>query len=268
MTCMQDQALVLPMWFYDVYWTKIFPCRQYRISKAIDTNPSKFNPWEYTTLPGEDAFEVLHLPVQFPYSDIELSVVGHAAWALACYKAYTTPTINFISVNPASYGDLPRFQKTMGPITKGVQVWVPIERSKKIRELLSDLGNASNGIIGKEHGTIKAPDVNTLSYRMLFRGVFQWDSAGGACPDRMFGVFERGVAPAMFRRRYAQSIPASHDYVLLLNIRRTDGLIEIRSTWDTVLVPAQVEQVFERFIYIFEAIVNGQGDTVGDLLPD
>ena len=130
------------------------------------------------------------------------------------------PKNEFISVNPAMYGHLQDFQNIMSPIAKGVHVWVPIERSKQIRELLSDLGNASDGIIGKEHGATKAPDVDILFYRMLFRGVFQWDPVDGGCLDRKFEVFDRGVTPAIFRCICAESIPPSHDYCTLLIYRK------------------------------------------------
>ena len=265
---MQNQELVLPLRSYDVYWADDLPRRQYSTSKAINTNAPRFKPSEHTAVSGEEAYGVLHLPVQTPYSDIDLSVVAHAAWALACYKGRTTPEIEFISVNPASYGHLQNFQNIMSLIAEGVQVWVPIERSKQIRELLSNLGNASDGIIGKEHGATKAPNVDILFYCMLFRGVFQQDPVDAGCLDRTFAFFDRGVAPAFFRYISAKSIPPSHDYGLLLDIQKADGLIEIQCTWDTIMGRAKVEQMFERFIYFFEAIVNGRGDTVGDLLAD
>ncbi len=261
----QDQELVLPLRPYDVYWADDLPCRQYSTSKAININAPRFKPLEYTTVTGEEAYGVLHLPAQTPCFDIDLSVVAHAAWALACYKVRTTPEIEFVSVNPASHGHLQDFQNIMSPIAEGVRVWVPIERNKQIRELLSNLGNASDGIIGKEHGPTKAPDVDILFYCMLFRGCFQGDPVGAGCLDRTFAFSDR-VAPAFFRYVCAQSIPPSHDYGLLLDVQKADGLIEIKCTWDTIMGKAQVEQMFERFMYFFEAIVNGRGDTVGDLL--
>ena len=263
---MRRMHLVLPLRPSDVYWAGHLPRRQYNTSKAIDTNAPRFNPRKYTTLPGGEAVGVLHLPVQTLNSDLELSVVGHTAWALACYKDCTTPEVEFISVNPASYGHLQESQNIMSPIVKGVRVLVPIERSKQIRELLSDLGNSSDGVIGKEHGATKARDVDVLFYRIIFRGVFQWDPVGGGCLDRTFALFDRVVTPAIFRCKCAQSIPPSHDYGLSLSIKKADGLIEIQCNWDSILGKAQVEQMFERFIHFFEAIVNGRGDTVGDLL--
>ena len=264
---MGDQDLVLPLRPSDVYWAGHHPRRQYNTSKAINTNAPRCNPLKYTTLPGREAFGVLYLPVQTPYPDIELSVVAHAAWALACYKDCATAEVEFMSADPALYGALQASRNIMSPIVKGVQVLVPIERSKQIRELLSDLGNSSGGVIGKEHGATKAPNTDILSYHMLFRGVFQWDPVGWGCLDRTFALFDRGVAPAIFRCRCAQSIPPSHDYGLLLSVQKAEGLIEIHCTWDTILGKAQVEQMFERFIHFFEAIVNARADTVGDLLP-
>ena len=88
---MQDQELVPPLRPCDVYWAGHLPRRQNNTSKAIDINDPRFNPLKYTSLTGGEAFQVLHLPVQTLYSDIELMVVAHAAWVIACYKGFTTP---------------------------------------------------------------------------------------------------------------------------------------------------------------------------------
>ena len=148
---MQDLELELPLRPYDIYWAGDLPRRQYNTSNAIDTNAPRFNPLDYTTLSDGEMFQVPHLTVQTPYSDSELSVVGHAVWALACYEVCKTSEIEFISVNPASHGHLQEFQNIMSPIAEGVQVWVPMKRSMQIGELLSNLGK----IIG-EHNWEKA----------------------------------------------------------------------------------------------------------------
>lgn len=219
----RDQELVLPLRFWDVYWARDLPRQQYIASKRIDTTAPRFQPLENTTITSGQAYEVLHLPLQTPYSDIELSVVVHAAWALASYKRYTPPEIapkivpevEFDSVNPASYGHLQDFQNMMSPIEEGVRVQVPIEKHKQIRELLSGLGNASDGMIGKEHGATKAPGWDILYYRMLFRGVFKEDSVSAGCPDRAFALIERGVPRQLFKSVCAGNIQTSHDYGLL-----------------------------------------------------
>ena len=280
---MQDLELELPLRPYDIYCAGDLPRRQYNTSNAIDTNAPRFNPLDYTTLSDGEMFQVPHLTVQTPYSDSELSVVGHAAWALACYEVCKTSEIEFISVNPASHGHLQEFQSIMSPIAEGVQVWVPMKRSMQIGELLSNLEKSSESIIGRKHGPTKAPDVDVLFYSMLFRGVFQWDPFEGGCVDRTFAFFDPGVAPAIIRSVCAESIPPSHDYGLLLSMQEADGEITIQCTWDTILGKAQVDQMFERFIHFFDAVVKGrgvkgqgvngqgvkgQGDTVGDLLAN
>ena len=153
----QDQELVLPLRFWDVYLARDLPRQQYITSKRIDTTASRFQPLENTTITSGQAYEMLHLPLQTSYSHIELSMVAHAAWVLAYYKHCTTPEIEFTSVNPASYGHLRDFQNMMSYIGEVVRVLVPIEEPLQIRELLSRLGNSSDGIIGKEHSATKAP---------------------------------------------------------------------------------------------------------------
>ena len=271
MSSMRDQELVLSLRFWDVYWARDLPRQQHITSKRIDTNIPGFDPLDNTTVTGGEAYQVLHLPVPAPHFDTELSVVAHAAWALASYKGCTPPEIapevKYTSVNPASYGHLQDFQNMMSPIQEGVQIWVPIERRKQIPELLSGLGNASDGIIGKEHGATKAPGWDILYNCMLFRGVFKQDSVSAGCPARVFTLIERGVPQQFFKSVYAGNIETSHDYGLLLDIQKGTGFIEIQCTWNTMIGRAQVDQMFERFIHFFEAIVNGRVETVGDLLP-
>ena len=268
LACGDIAYFMRPLQDKGVYWAGDLPRRQDKTFKTIDANASRFKSLGYTTVTGRGAYEVLHLPAQSPYSDTEMSVVAHAAWALACHQDRRTPEFELISVSPASYGHLQHFQNMTSPIAEGVQVWVLIERSKQIRELLSNLRNGHDCIIGAEHGAKKALDANILFYSMLFRGDLQWDLVGAGCSDRTFALIEPGVALALFRYVGVESIPPSHDYGLLLDIHKVGGLIEIQCTWDTLMGKAQVDQMFERFIYFFEAIVNGHGDTVGDLLAD
>lgn len=265
---LQYQQLALPMRACDPYWAGLLPRRKYITSKIIHPDPPEFNPLEYTTVSGEEPLGVLHLPVQTPYVDVEMAVIGQAAWALACSKGCTIsemepPKMTFSSANPISPGNLQGYKSLLSPIVRGVQVCIRIERKQQTRELLSQIENLLNGIIVKEHGPTKASGVNTLLYCMLFQGVFQWDPVGG---DKSFAIFDPKVLPATFECK--QGAPPSHDYGLLLNIQKINDLIMIQSTWDTIWGQTQVEKVFERFVYFFEAIVKGRGGTVGDLLTD
>ena len=268
LACVDIAYFMRPTQDQGVYWAGDLPRRQDKTFRTIDGNASRFKSLGYTTITGGGAYEVLHLPAQNSCFDTELSVAAHAAWALACHQDRRKPEFELISVSPASYGHQQHFQSMKSPIAEGVQVWVLIERSKLIRELLSNLRNGHDCIIGTEHGAKKALDADILFYSMLFRGDFQWDPVGAGCLNRTFALIEPGVPPALFRYVGAESIPPSHDYGLLLDIHKVGDLIEIQYTWDTSMGKAQVDQMFERFIYFFEAIVNGRGDTVGDLLAD
>lgn len=257
---LQDQELVLPLGLHDVDWAGDLPRRQDRISKTIDGRASRFNYLDYKAVNSREPYEVLYRRAQPPYSDTKLSVVAHAAWILACHQDRRTSELESISVYPASHGRLQGFQIIMVPIAKGVQVEILIERSWQIGELLDYLRNAHDCISGREHGSTKAPNA------LLFRGDFQWDQVDAGCLDRTFALFKPGVALVFFRCVGTESIPPSHDYGLLLDIRKENGFIKIQCTWDTVMGKAQVERVFERFTYFFEAIVKGRGETVNDLL--
>ena len=206
---------------------------------------------------------MLHLPVQTPYIDVELSVVGHAAWALACFKGCTMPEIMFSSGDPISPGNLQGYTSLLSLIVKGVQICIRVERDKQIRELLSQIANFLNGGIVQKHGTTKASGMNTLPCRMAFRGSFQWDPVAGA---KSFAIFDPKVLPAIFECK--QGTPPSHDYGVQLDIQKIGDFILIQSAWDTIWGQAQVGTVFESFFYFFEAIVKGRGATVGDLLTE
>ena len=268
LACGDFAYFMRPLQDKGVYWAGDLPRRQDKTFKMIDSTASRFKSLGYPHITGGGAYEVLHLPVQTPYSETELSVVAHAAWALACHQDRRTPEYELISVSPASHCHLRQFQNMKSPITEGVQVWVLIERSEQIRELLRHLRNGHDCILGIEHGAKKAIDADILFYSMLFRGDFQCDPISAGYFDRTFALIEPGGAPALFRYVGAESIPPSQDYGLSLNIHKVGELIEIQCTWDTLMGKAQVDQMFERFIYFFEAIVNGRGNTVGDLLAD
>ena len=246
----------LPMRACDPCWAGVLPRRQYITSKMIHPDALK-----YMTLSGKEPLGVLHLPVQTRYADAELSVIGHAAWALACSKACTMREMNFITTAPITPGNLQGYRSLLSPIVRGVHVHIQIERNQQIRELLSQIENILDGRIVKEHGTVKAPGTNILLCHMVFRGVFQCDPVGG---DKSFAIFDPKVLPAIFVRK--QGIPPSHDYGLRLDIQKFGDFIMIQSIWDTTWGYAQVDTVFESFVYFFEAIVKGRVDTVGDLL--
>lgn len=258
---MEYHQCKLPMRACDPCWAGVLPRRQYITSKMIHPDAPKSDPLGYMTLSGEVPPGVLHLPVQTPYADVDLSVVGHVAWALACSKACMMREINFITTAPISPGNLQGYRSLLSPIVRGVQVYIHIERNQQIRELLSQIETILDGRIVKEHGTKKAPGRNTLLCHMVFRGAFQGDPGGGG---KSFAIFDPKVLPAIFVRKHG--IPPSHDYGLRLDIQKYGDFIMIQSSWDTTWGYAQVNTVFESFVYFFEAIVKGWGSTVGDLL--
>ena len=206
----------------DPCWAGVLPRRQYITSKMIHSDPPEFNPLEYMTLSGEEPLGALRLPTQTQYADVELSVAGHAAWALACSKACMMLEMNFSTVAPISPGNLQGYGSLLSPIVRGVQVYIQIERSQQIRELLRQIENIWDGRIVKEHGTIKAPGTNTLLCHMVFRGVFQWDPVGG---DKSFAIFDPNVRPAIFKCN--QGAPPSHDYGVRLDIQKIGDFIMI-----------------------------------------
>lgn len=263
-----SQQLTLPMRACDPYWASVLPRRQYMTFKFIHPDYPDFDPLRYATLSGEEPLEMLHLPAHTEYADVELSVVGHAAWALACSKSCTmpemdSPDINFTSVDPIPPGNPRGYQSLSSHIGKGSSVCIRIDRNQPIRELLSQIEPLSNGRIVKEHGITRAPGVNPFQCQMAFQGVFQWDPVDR---DKSFAIFDPKILPAIFVCK--QSIPPSHDYGLRLDIQKICNFIIIQSTLDTIWGPTQVDTALERFGYFFEAIVKGWSGTVNGLLAE
>ena len=191
----QYQQLALPMRACDPHWAGLLPRRHYITSKVIHPDAPKFNPLKYTTFSGWEPLGVPHIPVQTPYIDVELSVIRHAAWALACSQTCTMPESNFILVDPIPPDNLQGYRSLLSPIVKGVQICIQIERNQQLRELLSQIKNILNGRIVKEHGTTKALGMNKFLCHMVFREVFQGDPVGG---NKWFAIFDPKVLPAIF----------------------------------------------------------------------
>ena len=263
------QQLTLPVQTCDPYWASVLPRRQYMTFKSIQADCSDypdFDPLGYMTLSGEEPLEMLHLPAYTQYADVDLSVVGHAAWALACSTIFTVPgmglpDINFTSFDSIAYGNLRGYQSLSGHIGKGSPVCIRIDSNQPVSELLSQIEGLLAGEIGKEHGITKVSGVSHLQCHMAFQGVFQWDPVDR---DKTFAIFDPKMPPAIFACK--ESIPPSHDYGLRLDIQRLESFIIIQSTLDTIWGPTQVDTVLERFGYFFEAIVNGWISTVDRLL--
>ena len=263
------QQLTLPVRACDPYWASLLPRRQYMTFKSIHADYSDypdFDPLGYMTLSGEEPLEMLHLPAHTQYADVDLAVVGHAAWALACSTKCTVPRmglpdIKFTSIDPISSGNLQGYQSLSGPIGKSSPVCIRIDRNQPVPELLSQIEGLLDGKIVKEHGITKVPGANPCQCHMAFQGVFQWDPVDR---DKTFAIFDPKTPPAIFECK--QSIPPSHDYGLRLDIQRIENFIIIQSTLDTIWGPTQVDTVLEKFGYFFEVIVNGWIGTVDRLL--
>ncbi|KAK3176000.1 hypothetical protein OEA41_007322 [Lepraria neglecta] len=233
---------------------------RYSFFKQLDFEFPNFGPPKFSTMSDAQALHTLHFPMQENRPNISLSVIGHAAWALTVYEECGSSDVDFISMSPG-------IERIMGPVSARVPIRITFDKDMTTGGLLKIIGYQLLSMVGVEHYAVRALRGQGFNWKSVTQGVFQWHPLRSDVFNKMIVCHDKDAALATLRFRQDLSTPANHDYGLMVDIWEEDGYISINTSWNSQLLEwRKVDHLIKRFTTLFTLIVNGHGETVGELI--